>query len=132
MITKIGERKNLVCHQRELARKKGKTKQAEPKPVPSCVYVEDDSLKKYLQEDTDDEEVPEEEKCCVCRKLTPEKVRQGFVLTIVNWVQCDRFQLSVHLTYCTQIRVVRRLLVSYVIIVNKNKHKYFNGCTFWL
>ena len=77
-----------------------------PKPGPSHIYI-DDSLD---FSDTDDDEIDEKEKCCVCKQFTPDAIRQGSAIEFTNWAQCDNQQCKhwVHLKYCTEIRVVRR------------------------
>ena len=75
-------------------------------PGPSHVTVSDSA-----GEDTDDQsEIQEEEKCCICRQLTPDEVRNSVSLILTKWVQCSNedFKHWVHLGYCTSKRVIRR------------------------
>lgn len=66
------------------------------------------STNRYLlSEDSEDVSISEEELCCICKKYTPEAVRQSASLIFVKWVQCDMCRHWVHLNYCTDIRVIR-------------------------
>ena len=62
---------------------KGKENQSQ-KPGTSYMYIDLDST----DPETDDDEIPEEEKCCVCKQFTPQKIRLGLGFEITSWVQC--------------------------------------------
>jgi hypothetical protein len=54
-------------------------------PFGSTVTVSDSA-----GEDIDDQsEIQEEEKCCICRQLTPDEVRNSVSLIFTKWVQCS-------------------------------------------
>ena len=83
---------------------------SEPTPGPSGLSK---STGSGLNVDTDEsqsseDEIPEEEKCCVCNKYTPDEVRHSVSIIFPKWVQCDRCPHWTHLIYCTKIRVIRR------------------------
>ena len=74
------------------------------KPGPSAFYISDSDM------ETDSEsEIKEEDKCCVCKKFTPDDVRNSVQLMFTNWVQCTCGTCNhwVHLGICTTVRVVR-------------------------
>ncbi|CAC5406704.1 unnamed protein product [Mytilus coruscus] len=77
-----------------------------PKPGPSHIYI-DDSMN---LSNTDDEEIPEIELCCVCKQFTPNQIRLGVGVELTKWVQCDNYRCKhwTHLKYCTELRAVRR------------------------
>ncbi|CAG2196037.1 unnamed protein product [Mytilus edulis] len=77
-----------------------------PKPGPSRIYI-DDSMD---FSDTDDEDIPEVELCCVCKQFTPKQIRLGVGVELTKWVQCDNYRCKhwTHLKYCTELRAVRR------------------------
>ncbi|VDI49576.1 Hypothetical predicted protein [Mytilus galloprovincialis] len=77
-----------------------------PKPGPSHIYI-DDSMD---FSDTDDEDIPEVELCCVCKQFTPNQIRLGVGVELTKWVQCDNYRCKhwTHLKYCTELRAVRR------------------------
>lgn len=58
--------------------------------------------------DTDDDEISDSEKCCVCKQYTPEAVRQSSTLKFATWVECSTCGHWVHLIYCTDRRVIRK------------------------
>jgi hypothetical protein len=71
------------------------------KPVPSTSGVQNTnhSPRQVLSEDSEIEsDVNDEELCCVCKKISPSKLKDLPFLKIVNWAQCDRCTL-----YCVQM-----------------------------
>ncbi|CAC5387135.1 unnamed protein product [Mytilus coruscus] len=76
------------------------------KPGPGHIYI-DDSMD---FSDTDGEEIPEIELCCVCKQFTPNQIRLGVGGELTEWVQCDNYRCKhwTHLKYCTELRAVRR------------------------
>ena len=101
-ITAKGKTKTCTYGKKRLQRQRNRDES--PQPGPSTYYI-DDSLD---MDTTDDEEVAEEEKSCVCKQLTPSKIRQSSALTFVSWVKCDTCGHWVHFIYETNVRVVRR------------------------
>ena len=81
------------------------TKSDSPKPGPSHYYVE--SSNTYSDSDPD---IPDEEKCCVCKLYTPVEVRDSLAIKFTKWVQYDNQRCLhwVHLKYCTELSVIRR------------------------
>lgn len=74
-----------------------------PQPGPSNTNMRTPDL----QSDSE-MEIVESEKCCVCKKFTPDEVRDAVSLIFVKWAQCDRCEKWVHLVYCTPVKVIRR------------------------
>ena len=56
---------------------------------------------------TDEEEIDESEKCCVCHKFQPEEFKHIISLTFVKWAKCDDCGHWTHLKYCTPVKVIR-------------------------
>ena len=73
-------------------------------PGPSRIYISEDSE----LETESESEITEEEKCCVCKKLMPDEVRQSVNQIFTKWAQCDNCGHYVHLVYCSKVRVLRR------------------------
>ena len=86
-------------------------KQASPQAGPSHINIDSDS--DLLS--TDESEIDETEKCCVCSKYTPDQVRNSLDIKFTKWVQCANTECKhwVHLIYCTPLRAVRRDTVFY-------------------
>ena len=65
-----------------------------------------------LSEDSEgslrDEDIGEEEKCCVCKKWEPDEIRGSAYISFVNWAKCDFCPHWTHLKTCTEVRVIRR------------------------
>lgn len=57
--------------------------------------------------ESSDEEVLESEKCVVCRRFSPDTSKRPYVI-IVSWGQCDQCKGWVHLSFCTNVKVLRR------------------------
>ena len=53
-------------------------------------------------------EIPEKDKCCICKLFTPVDVRNSIYIKLTKWVGCDRCSHWVHLGSCTEQRVVRK------------------------
>ena len=60
------------------------TKSDSPKPGSSHYYVEASNT--YSDSDSD---IPDEEKCCVCKLYTPVEVSDSLPIKLTKWVQCD-------------------------------------------
>ena len=79
-----------------------------PVPGPSHINLVPDSS------DSEDSDVSEEEKCCVCGLWTPKELSRSASIIFTKWVKCDGIthgkpcQHWTHLTYCTNVRVIRR------------------------
>jgi hypothetical protein len=71
-----------------------------PVPGPSAYYIDNS--------DSVSESEDESSNCCVCGKYSPPALQKCTSLVIVKWAQCDKCQHWTHLTFCTDIRVVRR------------------------
>ncbi|KAH3773546.1 hypothetical protein DPMN_174908 [Dreissena polymorpha] len=64
--------------------------------------------------------------CCVCNQFTPSAVRLSTSLMYVRWVQCSQCVHWVHLLYCSQVRVVRRVKRSCVLTVYGRSEIIYN------
>ena len=62
---------------------------------------------------TDDEssesQIPDISKCCQCKRfyVSPDRI-STLQIHLTNLAQCDKCDHLVHLSYCTQVRVVRK------------------------
>jgi hypothetical protein len=63
-------------------------------------------IDEYENESSDDE-IPEKDKCLVCKKFSPDTSKRPFII-IVKWGQCDKCNGWVHLAFCTPVRVLRK------------------------
>ena len=109
--SKVEQSKNTTKKSKKIKNDDIHCVQLSQKPGPSHVTVSDSA-----GEDTDDQsEIQEEEKCCICRQLTPDEVRNSVSLIFTKWVQCSNEDCKhwVHLGYCTPKRVIRRGEVFY-------------------
>lgn len=91
--------------------KKGKqTSKTKSKSKPGCSFIYIEDSMDFEDTDTDDEEITESERCCVCKQFTPKEIRGGAGLELTKWVQCENLGCRhwTHLKYCTQLRAVRR------------------------
>jgi len=65
-----------------------------------------------LLSDSDDmsseDEINDDEKCCVCNLFTPTEARQSFSLIFTKRIKCDYCTHWVHLKYCSKQSVIRR------------------------
>lgn len=74
-------------------------------PGPSAYYVDNSN------EDFDSDigmSDKEEDLCCVCKKFSPEGLKNCIDIVIVKWGQCDNCGHWTHLRFCSNIRVLRR------------------------
>ncbi|XP_060573021.1 uncharacterized protein LOC132730954 [Ruditapes philippinarum] len=73
-----------------------------PHPGPSAYCV--------ISSEAETESGSEDESsnCCVCHKFSPPALKQCTSLVIVKWAQCDKCHHWTHLSFCTEVRVVRR------------------------
>ena len=55
-----------------------------PKPGPSHYYVDSSS-----DDSASDSDIPDEEKCCICKMYTPREIRESNTIKFTKWVQCD-------------------------------------------
>ena len=80
-----------------------KSSKSPAKPGPSHIYMSDSDV-------TDDDQIEENEKCCVCKQFTPSEVRNSTSIIFTKWAKCDGIECPhwVHLRYCTQVTVIRR------------------------
>ena len=80
-----------------------------PQPCTSGLNIHISGSASIEESDVDtDDEIDDTEPCCVCQKITPPNLREHPDIKIVNWAQCDKCSLWVHLALCTKVRVVRR------------------------
>ena len=56
----------------------------------------------------DENQIRDDEKCCVCKLFTPKEVRESPCLIFTKWLQCDQYKHWVHLVYSTEKRVIRK------------------------
>ncbi|XP_052798487.1 uncharacterized protein LOC128230336 [Mya arenaria] len=56
---------------------------------------------------SDEEDVPDSEKCVVCKHFSPDRTKRPFII-IVSWGQCDQCSGWVHLSFCTHVKSIRR------------------------
>ena len=56
----------------------------------------------------DDSEPEESEKCCVCKMVSPPDLHKLQYLKIVNWAECDSCGHWTHLSFCTNVKTIRR------------------------
>ena len=117
---KISQQKKKITTEKDQQIRKPKNKmsqpnkskkQASPQAGPSHINIDSDS--DLLS--TDESEIDETEKCCVCSKYTPDQVRNSLDIKFTKWVQCANTECKhwVHLMYCTPLRAVRRDTVFY-------------------
>ena len=67
-------------------------------------------LKQNVPQDseTETEDSTSDEKCCVCNSFYPPKKARLDHIFIVNWGQCSNCQHWTHLSFCTNVKVLRR------------------------
>ena len=122
----MGSLEKSQVHPRKRKSKAKKNKlirEAENEPGPSHINLINDS-----QDDESDmeTEITDEEKCCVCKKYTPDEVRYSVSVIFTKWVKCDRVGCPhwAHLKFCTDVSVIRKGTSSTVCIarlIEKNK-----------
>ena len=81
---------------------KSRIVQASPKPGTSYVYIDNES-----SQSEEEENMPESEKCCVCKRYQPKELVQCVSLVFTKWAQCTLCSHWVHLVYCSDKRCVR-------------------------
>ena len=96
------KRKKISTHTNQ----KRPTVMRSPKPSTSGLQINTHSEKG--PESDLDEDITDEEKCCVCASFSPPDLKKCQYLKIVSWGQCDMCNHWVHLSFCTPERVVRR------------------------
>lgn len=79
-----------------------------PSPKPSTSGVSTRTGGPIDFESSSGDESDDDEPCCVCKHSFPPQLRGCPYLVIVKWGQCDICGHWVHLTHCTEIRVLRR------------------------
>ena len=115
-IKNIESKKSKMGKYLQLVRKSSSSKLSQSKvklskenvvlPGPSHINITD-SLD---ETDESDMEITDDEKCCICKKFTPEEVRNSVSVIFTKWVKCDGEGRShwAHLKYCTTVSVIRR------------------------
>ncbi|XP_045195071.2 uncharacterized protein LOC123550708 [Mercenaria mercenaria] len=92
----------------KLVKKSPMKKSVSPKPGPSHINLLASS------ESSCDEDIEDEEKCCVCGLFTPTALANAVSITFAKWAQCDGMVNGypcnhwTHLIHCTNVRVIRR------------------------
>ena len=90
---------------------KPKRDNTQPQPGTSGTSKRGKALES-LSEDSEgiltDEDIGEEEKCCVCKKWEPDEIRGSAYIAFVSWGKCDFCLHWTHLKTFTEIRVIRR------------------------
>ena len=77
-------------------------------PGPSGITAQTSAQQTEPEDYSDsDDEIPEQDKCVVCKKFSPDWRKRPFI-TILNWGQCEKCAGWVHLSFCSPIRVLRR------------------------
>ena len=61
-----------------------------------------------LTSDSDDNDDDDTETCCFCQRFQPEVLHGCPQLVIIKWGKCDFCPHWTHLTYCSDVRVLRR------------------------
>ncbi|XP_045169024.1 uncharacterized protein LOC123531825 [Mercenaria mercenaria] len=79
----------------------------EPTPGPSHINL---LLDTDSNTDDSDDDMPDEDKCCVCKLFQPAQLKNCVSLVITKWAQCDSPGCKhwTHLIYCCKQRVIRR------------------------
>ncbi|KAH3810214.1 hypothetical protein DPMN_138603 [Dreissena polymorpha] len=63
---------------------------------------------KGAKPETDGDHKDQSDLCCVCGRSSPPQLKDIHTLVIIKWGQCEKCQHWVHLTYCCDVRVLRR------------------------
>lgn len=91
------------------AKSQTKNKRASPKPSTSGLSVTTGKpLPVFLSDTSSDSEAEDGELCCVCKQSSPSQLQDCMALVFVKWGQCDVCGHWVHLSFCTDVRVLRR------------------------
>ena len=92
--------------------KKSKTKkQLNYEPVPSTSGIVNNKPRNHhnhIQSDTDNEEIDDSEKCCVCGLFQPKELEKSDFIFFIKWAQCVKYIHWVHLKFCSPITCIRR------------------------
>jgi hypothetical protein len=75
-----------------------------PVPGPSCLNRCEDLSD---SDESDSSDIPDSDKCIVCHEFYPQNRNKYPYLTIVKWGRCDKCDGWVHLTFCSEVRVLR-------------------------
>ena len=90
--------KPKLCVKPKLSAKKSPKNLMSPKPSTSGLHQDD-----ITSEESDDES----EKCVVCKRVEPEKLKSLPYLKFVKWAKCDSCHGWVHLEFCSEVKFVR-------------------------
>ena len=84
---KFTEKSSSPQKEKSKAKKSKLIREAENEPGPSHINLVNDS-----QDDESDmeTEITDEQKCCVCKKYTPDEVRYSVSVIFTKWVKCGR------------------------------------------
>ena len=103
--------KDSRLNQKSKVISKPQRESTQPQPSTSGTSKKGKALE-ILSEDSEgsltDEDIGEEEKCCVCKKWEPDEIRGSAYISFVNWAKCDFCPHWTHLKTCTEVRVIRR------------------------
>ncbi|XP_052771636.1 uncharacterized protein LOC128211197 isoform X1 [Mya arenaria] len=90
--------------------KKSVTKKSDTQQMPGSSgdrdLVESDPHSEYSEQV--EEEVAEEELCCVCKKFAPEPMNPMNHLELLSWGECERCGHWTHLKYCCSVKVLQK------------------------
>ena len=77
----------------------------QPQPGPSGLQIIPVS-----DSESDNDEISEDEKCCVCHLYTPKEQINCISLVFTKWTQCDAVGCKhwTHLKFCCDKNVIRR------------------------
>ena len=112
--------------------KKGKGKGSKAKKCKVARNIENEPGPLHInlanESSTDDDsetEITDEEKCCVCKKFTPDEVRLRVSVIFTTWVKCDNIGCAhwTHLKYCTNKTVIRRGDIFYCEHCHTNREE---------
>ena len=89
-------------------------------PGPSGITAQTSAQQTEFEDYSDsDDGIPEQDKCFVCKRFSPDWRKRPFI-TILNLGQCEKCAGWVHLSFCSPIRVLRRVIISSVPSVLQN------------
>lgn len=111
MIDYQHEKKEITKKGKDKATGKRKGKTDDQTPACSKVPVHKRKIAKVVAEvvesDSDMDDDPANN-CCLCNKFSPPGMGKCDGIVFVKWAQCTGCGHWCHLTFCTEIRVVRR------------------------
>ena len=82
--------------------------------MPGPSHIPTTNTNNTSESDSEDEnQISDDEKCCVSKLFTPKEVRESPCLIFTKWIQCDQCRHWVHLIYCTEKRVIRKEMNCY-------------------